>query len=76
MAETTTIQKIYDELKVLKKDVTFIKKHMFDPDRIMTKEESKRFEESIKDFKEGRYITISSKVSKKEFLRKLKEETK
>lgn len=59
MAETTTIQKIYDELKVLKKDVTFIKKHMFDPDRIMTKEESKRFEESMKEFKEGKSTPLS-----------------
>ena len=48
MAETTTIKKIYDEIKVLKKDVTFIKKHMFDRDTIMTTEEKKRFEESSK----------------------------
>lgn len=43
MAETITIDKLYDELKSLKRDVTFIKKHMFDPDTIMTTEESKRF---------------------------------
>jgi len=59
MAETTTIQKIYDELKGLKKDVTFIKKHMFDPDTIMTTEESKRFEESMKEFKEGKTTPLS-----------------
>lgn len=59
MAETNTIQKIYDELKVLKKDVTFIKKHMFDPDTVMTTEESKRFEESVKELKEGRTTPLS-----------------
>ena len=59
MAETTTIKKIYDEIKVLKKDVTFIKKHMFDPDTIMTTEESKRFEESMKELKEGKTTPLS-----------------
>ena len=59
MVETATIKKIYDELKVLKEDVTFIKKYMFDPDTVMTTEESKRFEESIKDFKEGKTTPLS-----------------
>ena len=59
MAETTTIKKIYDEIKGLKKDVTFIKKHMFDPDTIMTTEESKRFEESMKELKEGKTTPLS-----------------
>lgn len=59
MAETVTIKKIYDEIKGLKKEVTFIKKHMFDPDTIMTTEESKRFEESMKELKEGKTTPLS-----------------
>ncbi|MBI2523311.1 hypothetical protein HYW19_02905 [Candidatus Woesearchaeota archaeon] len=59
MAETTTIRKIYDELKGIKEDVTFIKRHMFDPDTIMTTEESRRFEESLKELKEGKATSLS-----------------
>lgn len=59
MTEATTIKKIYDELKSLKKDVVFIKKHMFDPDTIMTIEESKRFEQSLKELKEGKTTPLS-----------------
>ena len=54
------IEKIYEELKDLKKEVVFIKKHMFDPDTIMTIEEGKRFEQSIKELKEGKTTPISS----------------
>lgn len=63
MAETVTIKKIYDEIKGLKKEVTFIKKHMFDPDTIMATEESKRFEESMKELNEGK-ITLLSELKK------------
>ena len=59
MAEIVTIKKIYDEIKGLKKEVTFIKKHMFDPDTILTTEESKRFEESMKELKEGKTTPLS-----------------
>ena len=59
MAETVTIKKIYDEIRGLKKEVTFIKKHMFDPDTILTTEESKIFEESMKELKEGKTTPLS-----------------
>lgn len=59
MAESITIEKIYDEIRSLKSDVTFIKKHMFDPDTIMTVEECKRYEESMKELKEGRTESLS-----------------
>ena len=58
MPETTTIKKIYDEIKVLKKDVTFIKKHMVDVDTILTPEEAKRLDESLKEFKEGKSTSL------------------
>jgi len=66
MTETVIIKKIYDELKGLKKDVTFIKKHMVDADMIMTREESKRFEESVKEFEEGKSTPLEE--FKKEIL--------
>jgi len=59
MTEISTVQRIYDELKELRKEVIFIKKHMFDPDTIMTTEESKRFEQSMKELKEGKTTPLS-----------------
>ena len=59
MPEATTIQRIYDELKELRKEVTFIKSHMFDTDTIMTTEESRRFEQSMKELKEGKTTPLS-----------------
>ena len=59
MAEAETIKKIYNELKDLKKEVVFIKKHMFDPDTIMTAGEARRFEQSLKELKEGKTAPLS-----------------
>ena len=59
IAETTTVKNIYDELKELRKEVPFIKKHMFDPDTIMTTEESRRFKQNMKELKEGKTIPLS-----------------
>jgi len=59
MSETADLSRLFQELKVIKEDVTFIKKHMFDPDTIMTTEEARIFEQSIKEFKAGKTTPIS-----------------
>jgi hypothetical protein len=64
MSESATMQGIYEELKSLREEVLFIKKHMFDPDTVMTTEEKKIFERSMKEFKEGKTISLAS-VKKK-----------
>ena len=46
MTETATIDEMYREIVELRNEVSFIKKHMFDPDCIMTAEEE-RYEEAI-----------------------------
>lgn len=46
-------------MKELRKEVPFIKKHMFDPDTIMTTEESRRFKQNMKELKEGKTIPLS-----------------
>jgi len=58
-AEADTMNKIFDELKSLKEDVTFIKEHMFDPDTVMTTEECKIFEESMNELKDGKTTNLS-----------------
>ena len=55
----TETKQILEELKTIKIDLDFIKKHMFDPDTIMTTEESKRFEQSMKELKEGKTTPLS-----------------
>ena len=53
------VEEIREELKAIRKDLDFIKKHMFDPDTIMTIEEAKRFEQSLKELKEGKTTPLS-----------------
>lgn len=50
---------LIQELKEIKKDIHFIKEHMFDPDTIMTTEENKIFEQSLKELKEGKTTSLS-----------------
>ena len=54
------LEKVYTELQHIKKEVEFIKKHMFDPDTIMTIEEGKRFDQSMKELKEGKTTSLSA----------------
>ena len=56
---TVTLKRIHKNLESLKKEIVFIKKHMFDPDTIMSSEESRRFEQSMKELKEGKTTTLS-----------------
>ena len=58
MAETINMEKMYRELLSLRKEVQFIKTHMFDPDTIMTTEEEERFERSMKEYREGKTISL------------------
>lgn len=53
-------KQIMEELKDIKKELNFIKEHMFDPDTIMTTEESRRFEQSMKELKEGKTTPLSA----------------
>ena len=58
MAETVSLEKMYLELLALRKEILFIKTHMFDPDTIMTTEEEERFERAMKEYKEGKFISL------------------
>ncbi len=58
MTEMINLDKLYGELIALKRDVHFIKSHMFDPDTIMTTEEEERYERAMKELKEGKTISL------------------
>ena len=56
----TPNQNLVEELKAIRKDLEYIKKHMFDPDTIMTLEEEKRFKISLQELKEGKTSSLFS----------------
>jgi uncharacterized coiled-coil DUF342 family protein len=58
MTETANIDKLYKELLALRKEVQFIKNHMFDPDTIMTAEEEKRYERAMEELEEGKTTSL------------------
>lgn len=53
-------KRMYKELRDLKKEILFIKEHMFDPDTVMTIQEAKRFERSMKELKKGKTTSLSA----------------
>ena len=63
MAETVSTQHITQELKAIRKDLAFIKTHMFDPDTIMSVEEERRFKQALQELQEGK-TTPFSKLKK------------
>ncbi|MEK6834804.1 MAG: hypothetical protein AABX61_00905 [Nanoarchaeota archaeon] len=55
---TNEIKQVMEKLDVIKSELNYIKKHMVDADTVLTFEEEQRLEESLKDFKEGRTISL------------------
>jgi len=58
MPEIVNMDKMYRELLALRKEVQFIKSHMFDPDTIMTTEEEERFERAMQEYKEDKTTSL------------------
>lgn len=58
MVETMNVP-ISEELKAIRKDLEFIKSHMFDPDAIMSIQEEQRFKQALNELKEGKTTPLS-----------------
>jgi len=58
MAETINMNKIYETLVELKREVNFIKNHMVDVDTILTPEENIELNESLKELEEGKTFSF------------------
>ena len=58
MAEIININKIYETLIELKREVDFIKNHMVDVDTILTPEENIELDESLKELEEGKTFSF------------------
>ena len=49
-----TLETIHKDLEFLKKEIIEIKEHMVDVDTILTPEEEKELDKSMKNYKQGR----------------------
>ena len=58
MAEVIETKHLYKEIKAIRKDLDYIKKHMVDADTILTKEEETRLNSSIEDYKKGNVMPL------------------
>jgi|TARA_Y100000296_G_C5114024_1_gene226726 hypothetical protein len=58
MVEIVNMEKMYKELIALKKEVHFIKTHMFDSDSIMTAEEEVQLEKALEEHEQGKTISL------------------
>jgi len=52
------MENIMKELKEIKKEIGYIKEHMIDSDFILSVEEEKILEESMKEFEKGKAIKL------------------
>ncbi len=58
MEETINVNSVYMQLLALRKEIEFIKKHMFDPDTIMTTEEEERYERAMQELENGETTSL------------------
>ena len=58
MSETINMNKIYETLVELKREVDFIKNHMVDVDVVLTPEENIELDESLKELEEGKTFSF------------------
>ncbi|HIJ98063.1 TPA: hypothetical protein H1009_03155 [archaeon] len=56
--ETKLEQKILEKLDKIEKEVEGIREHMVDIDSILTPEEESRYEESLKEYREGKAVSL------------------
>ena len=46
-------KEIWEELKVIRRELEYIKEHMVDVDTVLTQEEERILDESLREFEEG-----------------------
>ena len=58
MIMASEIKQILKKLETMKSDLDYIKEHMVDADTILTKEEENILEKGLKEYKEGKTISL------------------
>jgi len=53
-----SMEQVFDELQSLKKDVSFIKKHMIDVDMILTEDDKQSLKEAEEEYAKGETTSL------------------
>ena len=61
MEQVSIPKEVIEELKMIRRDLDYIKKHMIDVDTILTIDEERRLEESLEEYKEGKRIKLEER---------------
>jgi len=59
MTTEVAMGQMVEDMQAIRKDIQFIKTHMFDPDTIMSIEEERRFQQSLEELKEGKTTSLA-----------------
>ncbi len=62
---TKAIQQILKKLDAIESDIVFIKEHMVDIDTILTPEEEVILEKGLREYKQGKTITLEDYKKKR-----------
>ena len=54
----TELKQVMEKLDAIKIEIDFIKEHMVDNDTLLTSDEEKTLDQGIKEYKEGKTITL------------------
>jgi hypothetical protein len=54
----TETMDVHEELKAIRTDLDYIKEHMVDVDTVLTPKEKERLDESIKEYKSGKAVSL------------------
>jgi len=58
VTETMVMEELTSELRAIREDLDFIKEHMVDADSILTEEERKSLDASLKHEREGKLFSL------------------
>ena len=56
--ETVNVQQMTEELKAIRSDLDYIKKHMVDVDTILSSQEEKKLNEAVNEYKTGKSVSL------------------
>jgi hypothetical protein len=59
MAKSLSMKGLHNEIRAIRKEIQFLRDNMPDPDTIMTKEETVRFNASMLELKNKKTISLS-----------------
>lgn len=68
MAQVLIPKEVVRELKAIRRDLDYIKEHMVDADTLLTEEERRLIDESMRHEKKGELVSLKSVKKELEFI--------